>query len=322
LKRFVGVIAIILMILISTVGCNQQAIEPAEEKVLKIGVFLIDDSLPLFVAEAEGLFEKNDVQVELIPFSSARDKDVALETGEIDGVLTDIVVTALLKKGGTDVKITSFAFGANPQEGRFAILASPQSTITQPEDLKGVPIAISNNTMIHYLAEKMPLEKGLQKEDIKTQSIPDLNIRLEALVSGSDVQAAILPDPLATLAEKMGAKVIIDDTKLEKNLSQSVIIFRQEVLNNYRDNVASFLQAFEEAGQLISNNPDKYFELRMEKTRVPEPLRESYPSPTYSPLAVPDEEMVKSVLDWMVEKGLLDKPFSYEEIVDKSFIKR
>ncbi|NLT95867.1 MAG: ABC transporter substrate-binding protein [Clostridia bacterium] len=321
MKGLTRVIAIVLIIVFIFTGCNQPAKEEVQDKVLKVGVFLIDDSLPLFVAEAENLFAQNNVQVELLPFNSARDKDVALETGEIDGVLTDIVVTALLKKGGTDVKITSFAFGANPQEGRFAILASPKSGINSPEDLKGVPIAISNNTMIHYLAEKMPLEAGLKKEDIKTQSIPDMNVRLEALVS-SGVEAAILPDPLATLAEKMGARVVIDDTKLSKNLSQSVIIFRQEVLDKHRDKVASFLKAFEEAGQLINNNPDKYFELRMEKTRVPQPLRDSYPSPTYSPLAVPDEEMVQSVLDWMVEKGLLDQPFSYEELVDNSFVKR
>jgi NitT/TauT family transport system substrate-binding protein len=315
------IIAVILVILVIITGCSREAQEPDGDKVLKIGVFLIDDSLPLFVAEAENLFAANNVQVELLPFSSARDKDVALETGEIDGVLTDIVVTALLKKGGTDVRITSFAFGANPQEGRFAILASPESSIEKPEDLKNVPIAISNNTMIHYLAEKMPLETGLKLEDIKTQSVPDMNLRLEALISGS-VQAAILPDPLATLAERMGARVVIDDTLLARNLSQSVIIFRKEVLENYPDNVASFLQAFEEGGRLINNNPDKYYELRMEKTRVPEPLRGSYPSPTYSPLAVPDEEMVSRVMDWMVEKELLSAPFSYDEIVDNSFIKR
>ncbi|MGI6225979.1 MAG: ABC transporter substrate-binding protein [Peptococcales bacterium] len=313
-------VVIILILMVFVTGCNLKKSENLEERVLKIGVLQIDDSLPFFVAEAENLYNKHNVKVELIPFGSARDKDVALESGEIDGVLTDMIVTGLLKKGGTNVKITALAFGVTPEEGRFAILASPQSTISQPNDLKDVPIAISNNTIIHYLAEKMPLEAGLKKEDITTQSIPDLNIRLEALVSGKDVQAAILPDPLATLAEKMGAKVIIDDTKLNKNLSQSVLIFREEVIRNYRGKVVSLLKAFEEAGQMLNNNPEKYYEIRMEKTRVPEPLRGSYPAPTYSPLAVPDPEMVKDVMDWMVEKNLLGKPFSYEEIVDKSLI--
>jgi len=320
MRRPTKMLAIIIIILLIFTGCNQQKPVDKMDKVLKVGVLQIDDSLPFFVAEAENLFEKNNVKVELISFGSARDKDVALETGEIDGVMTDIVVAALLKKGGTDVKITAFALGATPEEGRFALLASPQSAITKPQDLKGVPIAIANNTIIHYLAKKMPLEAGLNKEDIQTQSIPDLKLRLEALVSGKDVKAAILPDPLATLAEKMGAKVILDDTKLNKNLSQSVLIFRQEVIKNYPDNVKALLKAFEQAGQAITKNPDKYYELRMDKTRVPEPLRGSYPAPTYSPLAVPDAQMIKSILDWMVEEGLLDKPYTYEEMVDKSLI--
>lgn len=320
MKKFIGVVLVISILMFLVTGCDSKKPAAEEKKVLKIGVLLIDDSLPFFVAEAENLYEKNNVKVELIPFGSARDKDVALESGEIDGVLTDMVVAGLLKKGGTDVKIAALAFGVTPQEGRFVILASPQSNISQPEDLKGVPIAISNNTIIHYLADKMPLEAGLEKEDIKTQSIPDLNLRLEALVSGKDVEAAILPDPLATLAEKMGAKAIIDDTKLSKNLSQSVLIFREEVIKNNREKVAGLLLAYEEAGQKINKDPDKYYEIRMEKTRVPEPLRGSYPAPTYSPLAVPDAEMVENTMNWMVEKKLLEKPFTYEEMVDKSFI--
>lgn len=320
MKKFIGVVLVISILMFLVTGCDSKKPAAEEKKVLKIGVLLIDDSLPFFVAEAENLYEKNNVKVELIPFGSARDKDVALESGEIDGVLTDMVVAGLLKKGGTDVKIAALAFGVTPQEGRFVILASPQSNISQPEDLKGVPIAISNNTIIHYLADKMPLEAGLEKEDIKTQSIPDLNLRLEALVSGKDVEAAILPDPLATLAEKMGAKAIIDDTKLSKNLSQSVLIFREEVIKNNREKVAGLLLAYEEAGQKINKDPDKYYEIRMEKTRVPEPLRGSYPAPTYSPLAVPDAEMVENTMNWMVEKNLLEKPFTYEEMVDKSFI--
>jgi len=318
-KNYFRIMALILLFLFILTGCNLWKKTDEAEKVLKIGILLIDDSLPFFVAEQENLFEKNNVQVELIPFSSARDKDVALETGEIDGVLTDIVVAALLKKGGTDVKITALALGATPEEGRFVLLASPQSNISRPEDLKNVPIAISNNTIIHYLSEKMLLDAGLNKEDIKTQSIPDLKLRLEALTAGGDVPATILPDPLATLAERMGAKALIDDTKLSSNMSQSVIIFRQEVIEKHKDKVLSLLQAFEAAGKEVNENPDKYNGLRMEKTRVPEPLRESYPSPTYSPLAVPDAQMVENIMQWMVEKKLLEKPYNYEEIVDKSF---
>ncbi|NMA02230.1 MAG: ABC transporter substrate-binding protein [Clostridia bacterium] len=301
---------------ILVVGCTNEA-NQEQEKPIRIGLLQIDDSLPFFVAEEEGLFEKHNVQIQLIPFSAARDKDLALEAGELDGVLTDLIVTALIKKGGTDVRVVSLALGATPEEGRFAILTAPNSDIESLAELQDVPIAISNNTIIHYLAEKMFQNVDLDAKSIKTQSIPDLKIRLEALLEGKDVKLALLPDPLASLAEQYGAKAIIDDTKLNRNLSQSVIIFREDVLTSNREAVRNVLKAHQEGAQLINNNPEKYNSLLIEKARIPESLVETYPMPTFTPGSLPTEEMVEEVMTWMVEKDLLKEAFSYEDIVDE-----
>lgn len=301
-------------------GCSSQDSTDLN-KTIKIGILRIDDSLPFLVAEKENLYEKYGVDVEIIPFGSAREKDLALEAGQIDGDMTDLVVTGLLKKGGTDVKVVSLAFGATPQEGRFCILAAPNNDINSPADLKDVPIAISNNTMIHYLADNMTQEVGLSKEDVQTQSIPDLKLRLDALLSGKDTQAALLPDPLASLAELQGAKVIIDDTKLETNLSQSVVIFREDVIKKYPEKVAAVMKAHQEGATLLNEEPENYRDFIVENSRIPQPLLESYPSPTYTPGSLPTEENIERVMNWMVEKDLLEKTYSYEELVTDQFIK-
>jgi len=250
---------------------------------------------------------------------SAPGNVLALESGEIDAVMTDLIVTGLMKKGGTDVKVVAIALGATPQEGRFAVLAAPNSGIASVDDLQGIPIAISNNTIIHYLAEKMSEEVGLSAEEIKTQSIPDLKVRLEALLAGKDVKAALLPDPLASLAEKAGARVIIDDTQLATNLSQSVIVFRNDVINKRKEAVANVMKAHQEAAQLLNTNPEKYRQLIIKNARVPETLVQTYTYPTYTPGALPTVEMVERVMEWMVKKDLLEKPYTYKEIIDDSF---
>jgi len=326
LRRWLKVSALILVFLLLITGCNiGTSGEPAKGKMesgpIKIGVLRIEDNLPFFVAEEENLFAKNNVKVELVSFNSARERDIALEAGEIHAELADLIAVGLMKKGGTDVKVVSLGLGVTPQEGRFAILAAPNSNIEKPEDLKGIPIAISNNTIIHYLAEKMPREVGFKPEDIKTQSIPDIKLRLDSLLEGKDVQAALLPDPLATLAEKMGAKVIIDDTKLNTNLSQTVILFRADTIKNQREDIKAVLKAYSEAAEKLNKKPEKYRALIVEKARIPKPLENSYPAPTYSPLTLPKEEMINRVMDWMVEKGLLEKAYSYNEIMDTSFLK-
>ncbi|MFZ5752621.1 MAG: ABC transporter substrate-binding protein, partial [Bacillota bacterium] len=194
--------------------------------------------------------------------------------------------------------------------------------ITTPQQLKGIPIAISQNTIIHYLAEEMLKEVGIAPSELNFQSIPDMKIRLDALLAGKDVKAALLPDPLATLAEKSGAVVVVDDAKLKNNLSQTVILFREDTLKKYPESVKRILQAYEEAAGKLNESPEKYKELIIEKARIPKPLENSYTIPKYSPLVLPTKAMVERVMNWMQNKGLIDKAYSYEEIVAPGYLQR
>lgn len=327
-KHFYLLLVYVLLIQLfsgtAAVGCSRAGGEsPAapEKQVIRLGLLRIEDNLPFFVAEHDGILKAEDIDVELIVFNSARERDIALEAGEIQGELADLLAAALLKKGGTPVKAVSLALGATPQEGRFAILAAPGSAISSPQELSTTPIAVSRHTIIHYLADEMLKEAGLSLTGIKLQNIPDLQIRLDVLLAGKDVKAALLPDPLATLAEMSGARVIIDDTRLESNLSQTVLIFREETLFQQPQAVEKVLQVYSEGASNLNNNPEKYKDLVIDKARIPRPLENTYRIPAYSPLQLPTREMVDRVMKWMTEKGLLDEPFTYEEMIAPGFVK-
>ncbi len=152
-KKF-GAVALLLIFCLCFVACGSDGNGQADGagEAVRIGLLSIDDSLPFFAAQELGYFEDAGVSVDLLPFGSAKDKDMALEAGELDGVMTDLIVTALMKKSSTDVKIVSIALGADASEGRFVILAAPDSGIETMEDLKGVPVAVGNNTIVHYLS--------------------------------------------------------------------------------------------------------------------------------------------------------------------------
>ena len=317
------VLLILLLPVVGSGGCNRtdQTFPAAGKKqVIKLGLLRIEDNLPFFVAEYDGILKDQDTEIELIVFNSARERDIALEAGEIQGELADLLAAALLKKGGTPVKAVSLALGATPQEGRFVILAAPGSTISAPHQLSSSAIAVSHHTIIHYLAEEMLKETGVSLTGIRLQNIPDLQLRFDVLLAGKDVAAALLPDPLATLAEMSGARVIIDDTTLASNLSQTVIIFREETLEKQPQAVAKVLQVYREGAGNLNENPEKYKELVIDKARIPRPLEDIYRIPVYSPLQLPTREMVDRVMAWMVGKGLLAEPYTYEEMVAPGFI--
>ena len=323
-KQWKKIFASALMGAVLLTGCgggeakeeqNADTMEP-----VTVGLMRIDDSFPFYVAEKEGLFEKHGVTVELQNFSSARDLSTALQGGELDALMTDPVVTALSLKGGTDVRIVAMALGAVPEEGRFLVISAPDSGITAPEQLEGRNIAISNNTMMDYLVEQYENNLGLDKAAITTVNMPDLMLRTTTLLEGTEIDAAILPDPLAAYAVAEGANIVIDDTKLGENFSQSVVTATSDAIENNRAGMEAMLAAYNEAIELINANPDAYRAFALECANVPPALADSYPTPTFTANSIPDEANIAQVNSWMVERGLLEKAYEYTEMVDTSFI--
>ena len=286
---------------------------------LRIGVLKIADSFPLYAAVEEGLFEKRGLQVEIIEFQSASDQSVAYEAGELDGMMTDMIVQSLINKaaGEDGMRAVAMALGGSPEEGRFLVVSSPSAGIDSPEDLVGKRIGISENTMMEYLVTRYLEDLGIDPGQTQMVNIPKLTLRLDAVMEGKDIQAAILPDPLAIEAVERGCGTVIDDTKLGKNYSQSVFTLRRSILQETPERARAFREACDEAITLINEDPARFADLFVEKANVAPDLQDAYTVPSYTPSCVPTEEEVDSIQRWMVEKGLLEKAFSYEEIVEQ-----
>ena len=286
-------------------ACQNSPSGSNDKKTYKIGVLRIDDSLPLYTAESEKLFAKHGVDVQVIEFSSAADQQKAMEAGELDGMMTDMIVTGLLKKAGTDVRVVAMAL----------VVSSPNSSLTTPQQLAGAAVAISENTMMDYLMNQYEQELGIPAAEVHTVQMPNLALRTEAVLAGKDIQAAILPDPLAAYAVQQGAHVVIDDTKLQKNYSQSVVVLTQDMIEKHHDDAVHFLDAYNEAIEKLDSQPDAYRDMAMKKANIPAAVAGSYRTPSYTAHALPTEEEVSRIMNWMVQKGLLPKAYSYDEMV-------
>lgn len=316
------VLSIVFSLAIFVSGCAATKVPDNQSsksvsKTVKIGVLPIEDNLPFYVAEKDGLYAKEGVQVELVSFASAMERDTALQAGQIDGEVADLVAVALLKKIGTDVKIASIGLGANPKEGRFAILASPKSSIKDLAGLKGATLGISENSIIDYVSDQMLLDKGVPLSDVRKMSIPKMPVRLDMLLS-DQINAACLPDPLASLAQVKGAHLILDDTY--RNISQTVFLFRTKSIQENPEGIKAVVRVYGSAGQALSKNPDQYRSLFLEKAQIPSDLKESYKTPTFSKLQLPTEDEVNSVMKWMVDKKLIPQAYGYHDLVDSNLL--
>lgn len=307
--------ATVLLVMAALGGCATRGTR--EDNRIRIGLLPIVDSLPFLVAEERGYFTAEGLEVKLTVFNSALERDNALQAGEIDGAVGDPLAVATMVQSGLPVKILSVSLGATPQEGRFAILTPPGSELNSLEKLKNVEIAISPNTIIEYVVDEILTRGGFKPEEIKKQPITQIPVRFQMLMEGK-VKAAALPDPMATLAVVQGARLVADDTA--ENLSQTVILFREPAFKDRENTLRRMFLAYAKAVEKINANPEDYRSLLEEKARLPRGLSQ-YRIDRFPLPQPPRRQDLERVVSWMVKKGMLKQPLSYEQLVDDRFVR-
>ncbi|MFV9677857.1 MAG: MetQ/NlpA family ABC transporter substrate-binding protein, partial [Methanosarcinales archaeon] len=274
-----------------------------------LGVMPDEATLPYYVADAEGIFADHGLNIEIVPFMSAMERDAALTAGELDAGENDPVGVLLLRNAGYDVKIVSLELQETGDKMRFAIIAGSQSNISSVADLEGREIAISSNTVIEYITDALRGDVQLQKLEVK--KVP---IRMQMLLD-KEIDAATLPEPLASYALFQGANLVISDAMLNRTISQTVIVFSGDYIEKHPDSVDTFLDAYSEAVSRINANPENYRLLLVEKTRIPEEIAAEYKIATYLPPQQYPKDKYDKVLQWMQSKDLVQHEIAYEDVV-------
>lgn len=292
---------------------------PAAEVELmpvKIGVLPTEDSLPLWAAEEAGYFAEEGLpSVELVPFQSAQERDVAFTSGAIDAFMGDMIAVANLEAAGTECSILTVMLGADQSQGRFGIVVAPGSDITSLEQLAGVPVGTSSATIQEYVLDGLMAEAGVPADQVKVEEVKKVPVRFELLMNGQ-LKAAALPEPFLSLAEKDGAVLVGDDTKAETNLSQTVMVFSDAYLSREAgsDSADAVLKAWDRGVADVNADPDAFRNMLVEQARMPEALAESYAINTYPTRALPAKDRVDAVLEWMRDKGYLSADVTYESL--------
>lgn len=284
---------------------------------LKVGVLPILDALPMYVAESEGYFKEQNLQTDLVLFPSALERDSAFVAGQIDGLLNDPVATALFNKDTDRARIVRLAFKGNESMAMMVVLAAPGSRIASAKDLKGVPIGISSNSIIEYTTDRLLQAAGLTGADINKTEVTKIPVRAEMLSKGQ-LQAATMPEPLASLSVQQGAKIVTDDSKT--GTGKSVISFSQNALSKNGEAIKRFLVAYEKGVEAINKNPEKYRDLMVDKAKVPDSLRTTLRVPVFERAQLPTQQDVLDIIQWMTDKKLLDKPIPYEKMVAEGML--
>lgn len=283
---------------------------------LAVGLMPASNSIPLVVAARDGLFKAEGVSVHLVPFSGQLERETALQTGAIDGTVSDLVNAIQSWSHGSGVKVTSVT------EGSFSLLASPQSGLTAMKDWASFPggmvrTGLLENSLVYYLSERMLTAAGVDTARIDLVPIVQLPARLEMLLAGR-IDAACLPEPLATLGESRGARRLAVSDDLGS--TPGVLLFTKKALGSRAPEIAALYRAYNRAVDAVDRNPEKYRDAIISGCDFPPAVAGVMKIPSFQAARLPSRTDVADIGRWMKAKGLVEKLPGYDDIVTPAFV--
>lgn len=278
------------------------------ESTLTIGILPDVDSIPLVIAQEKGFFKEAGLKVKLVAFKSALDRDSALQSGQLDGAVSDVLAAAFARDGGFDAVIVSSTTGS------YKLLAGRTEKASSLKELRNKDVAISKNTVIEYVTDRMLTESGLRPDDIRKVVIPQIPARLEML-SNDKVAAAVLPEPLATVARQNGARFLGLSDPMPFNIG--IMLFTSRAVAQKAPELKALYRAYDQAVDYLYNEPvDSYIDIVIERCGFPSGVRGALALPAYRKAAPPSPADIADAVGWLSDRGLVKRTYSYEELVD------
>ena len=301
-------LSMLILTLVLAAGCGNSNDKTQKDlQPITIGLMPDTDSLPFIIAKEKGYFAEEGIEVNIQQYKSAMDRDSALQSGNLDGAVSDMLAVAFAKAGGFDVKVTSFT------DGSYKLIASKDAGINNVKALAGKDVAVSRNTIIEYVTDQILAKEGMDSESINKVIIPQIPTRLEMLQNGK-LAAATLPEPMASIAVSNGCTYVTGSDEL--GINPGVIMFTAKTVDNKTAEIAAMYRAYNKAVDYLNNTlRDEYIDLVVEKGGFPPAAKEALKLPEYHKAALPKESDVTDCIKWLNNKGLVKEHFSYQDIV-------
>lgn len=303
---FLGICALLGL----AAGCSKQAEAPKALPTLTIGILSSVDPIPIIVAEQNGYFADEGVDVVIKGFTSAQERNSAFQAGALDAIQADILSAALFREAGFETLV------ASATDGDYKLLASGASGIQSVGGLRGKKVAVVFNTVIEYMTDSMLAKQGVQPGDVEKVAVPSIPTRLQMLQTGS-LDAATLPEPLASEALRTGARLLSASKDL--GIDPSILLFAKKYVDAHRDALRSFYRAYDKGVAFVNANPPSAYMDAVIKTAVfPESVKSSFAPREYRRAGLPSREEFDRVMRWLAGKGTVKGSYTYEDLVDGS----
>jgi NitT/TauT family transport system substrate-binding protein len=275
------------------------------------------ESLPIYIAQANGLFKKHNVDVDVITSRGGGEAMKAYISGDVQIVATGFPEVGLMRARNVDVEL----FLAQTARAPFGMIGRKDLDLKSVADLKGKTIAVTSpGSLTANLARYFVKEAGLDPDkDVSLVSVGGGGEILGAVKSGK-ADAAMLFEPFVTIAIQQGfATMLVDVPEKLDAFSSSPLSTSKAFIEKSGNDARGVFDALVEALAYIHSNPAGTLDVAKQTFANADPNVLSAAFARLSKWYSTDGKFSRSHVDRTqkisVDMKIMPQAYPYEEIV-------
>jgi NitT/TauT family transport system substrate-binding protein len=298
----------------------------AQDKV-RVGVFPVASTLPLFVAIERGFFKENNIEVEMTRLIGGPPNVAAMIGNQIDAAAVLVTIEGMnanLKKPGVAMYISLNSQNAKYQMEQFVVRKGLE--IKSLADLKGKKIMSAPGPANVTMARAALAAAGLKEGDYQLDQL-DMGQHVNAMTAGT-FDAGYTLEPNATVMRKNGVATTFEAGVIAKyvlgnpqaNAWVGGCALTSDFIKAKPDVARRFTAAWGKAVKFINDNPAEARKHLIKNTFTPDDVVDTVPLVKFemvSELKPADVADLQRFIDFSVKTGTLPEKVDVSKYLQK-----
>jgi len=326
LKQYIVLIFVCLFFLFQIGVSAAVAQQKTPNVTLKVVRFPFLSYGPIFIAEEEGFFTEQGIQVEFLKMKEATAIQ-ALALGNVDvwaGIFTVGSLNAMVR--GADIRLVAdkghFAPGGCPSFGLVARKGLAETAkLGDLQLLKGRKFDVFQSSFEEYFLDKILRRAGLKPDEVESFNVPP-PAQMDAMAKGR-LDFGVCSEPFVTRYKRSRNGVLW--TRVQEiipGFNYAFIRFGPSLLKKNPEAGRRFMVAYlKGVRQYNQGKTERNLEIMSKHTRLDKSILQEACWPQISNDGRINTQSVLDFQDWAVAKGLQDsKKLTAEQMWEPSFV--
>jgi NitT/TauT family transport system substrate-binding protein len=291
-RRFAGAAVIVAAAACAACSSGTGTSASGGSGSLVVGIPPVISGADIYVAQDEGFFTKNHLNVSVKTLNGGSSIVPAMEGGSVQ--IGESNVVSIIQGAARGISEPCFA-GANtdPSSGHYLSLVG-KSGVTSPKSLAGKTIAVNATKGINeLLTDEFLARQGVDPSSVSFVSLqfPDM----PAALSSGRVAAAMTSEPFTTIALGQGG-TLLDATPLQNVAgAPTYSCWNAEAgwLSSHKQQAAEFTAAMKETDSYISSHPAQFRAIAAKHLTISAAVLKTMTLPVFT-----DDLTVSSISSW------------------------